>query len=817
MNQTVTYYGIRHHGPGCAHSLRKALLALTPDCVIIEGPAGAEPLLQHFNAEQMIPPVALLSYCVDEPQLSVFHPFAEFSPEWQAIRWACDANVPVRFMDLPTSTTLALIKEKQDALKAKQEQTHHAQENQQQKQKTQPAQPKQNDQTEQDPEPSNVSTVPHDPLDWLAQAAGYSDGESWWNHMVEERGDGADLFEAIAQAMAELRANTPPRPQAHEQRETLREAYMRMTIRQAQKEGFERIAVICGAWHVPALDQSLSTTTKIPEKALAAADKATLKGLPKIKTQITWVPWTYKHLSMKSGYGAGIAAPGWYEYLWNSSQNRDIYGQYRSVGWYVRIAHLLRERDLDCSSAHLIEAARLAETLAAMRERPAPSLTELNEAALSVICNGDETPMRFIERELMLGQAIGNVPTDVPTVPLQRNLLALQKSLRLKPEALEKELDLDLRKDTDLARSHLLHRLNLLNIDWGELSNVRQKGKGTFHELWRLSWKPQYEVDIIIASRYGHSVESAASNHAQEQAREAQKLPQLTQLIDKVLLANLPEAVKVVAHELQERSVGSADPLELLAALPSLANVYRYGNVRQTDVAQVAHLFDSMLLRAVISLPLAVSHINEEAAEQTRNTFIATEHALTLRAGEEQTQAWRQSLAHICIAETSAALLQGLSCRLLLDSNTYSIEQARQQLSLNLSNASDAMQAAQWLDGFLNRNAAVLLHNDVLWALIDEWLCQLNDAHFTTILPLVRRTFSEFEAADRRDLGQRVKQPVHMAMANQEIAAVSWRPERVKRALATVSQLIGVALSTNADTDGMAVVQGHQKSEGNQA
>ena len=27
-----------------------------------------------------------------------------------------------------------------------------------------------------------------DPLHWLARAAGYADGESWWNHMVEERG-----------------------------------------------------------------------------------------------------------------------------------------------------------------------------------------------------------------------------------------------------------------------------------------------------------------------------------------------------------------------------------------------------------------------------------------------------------------------------------------------------------------------------------------------------------------------------------------------------------------------------------------------------
>ena len=28
----------------------------------------------------------------------------------------------------------------------------------------------------------------------LGRAAGYGDGEAWWNHMVEERIDGLELF-----------------------------------------------------------------------------------------------------------------------------------------------------------------------------------------------------------------------------------------------------------------------------------------------------------------------------------------------------------------------------------------------------------------------------------------------------------------------------------------------------------------------------------------------------------------------------------------------------------------------------------------------
>ncbi|MGL4668169.1 MAG: DUF5682 family protein [Saezia sp.] len=769
-HSTVSYYGIRHHGPGCAASLRKALSALQPDCIVIEGPTGSEDLLQFLKSDSMRPPVALLTYSTEEPRLSVFHPFAVFSPEWQAIVYAQETNTPVRFMDLPPAISLALRKEQEAKVM-------------QEADKTTEATPEEADEpalTEKETTPpENIS---QDPLDWLAHAAGYSDGESWWNHMVEERGDGTDLFDAIAHAMTELRDNAPTRSAEYEAREAMREAHMRLEIKQAQKDGFKRIAVVCGAWHVPALKQDVKSNV----------DKETLKGLPKIKTQTTWVPWTYQHLSSPSGYAAGVTAPGWYEYLWQVNQNHEE----RAIGWFVRIARLLREHELDCSSAHLIESVRLADTLAAMRERPAPSLAELHEAALSVICNGNEAPMQLIERELMIGNALGSIPTDVPTVPLQQDLQTQQKSLRFKPEALRKDIDLDLRKENDLARSHLLHQLNLLGIEWGTLTHVGQKAKGTFHEYWSLAWQPAFEVDIIIASRYGYSVTTAATALCTEKAQAATRLAELTELMDKVLLANLPQAVRVVASELQERSVGSADPIDLLNALPALANVYRYGNVRQTDVALVAHLFDNMLQRAVIALPLAVSNINADAAESVRETLLATERAINLRSGEEQTQIWRQALQQIVATQSTSALLRGTSCRLLFDAGVYTLEQSETQLSLNLSSAAEPEQAAHWLDGFLNRNATILIHNDHLWVLIDDWLSNLSDEHFINTLPLVRRTFSQFEAADRRDLGlkaqQEKKQLSHVGTTIAAHAESSWDEKRVYPVRQTLSELLGI-------------------------
>src|SRR5688572_25261497 len=108
MAGKVHVFGIRHHGPGSARSLVAALEALDPDVVLIEGPPDAQEIVALAAREEMKPPVAILVYAADEPQRAVFYPFASYSPEWQAIRFALGRKREVRFIDLPQWHRLAL-------------------------------------------------------------------------------------------------------------------------------------------------------------------------------------------------------------------------------------------------------------------------------------------------------------------------------------------------------------------------------------------------------------------------------------------------------------------------------------------------------------------------------------------------------------------------------------------------------------------------------------------------------------------------------------------------------------------------------------
>ncbi len=783
-------FGIRHHGPGCARSLMRAFDELQPDCVLIEGPPEADELLAFVLDEAMTPPVALLGYCPDEPRLAVYHPFATFSPEWQALRWAASHGVPVRFIDLPLTHELGMEKAARDAREAKraaEEAAAAAAETGQADAGGEPEPVRAPDEPAGLAGPIDADLEHRDPLTWLARAAGYDDGESWWNHMVEERADGTELFDAISTAMKSLRAEIGDKHATPEaaHREALREAHMRQCIRAAQKVGHERIAVVTGAWHLPALRENVA----------AKADAALLKGLPKAKVHSTWVPWTYRHLTRASGYGAGIASPGWYEHLWKTHDAPSS----RAIGWLARVARLMRERELDCSSAHLIEAARLAQTLAALRERPAPGLPELDEASRTVLTLGDDTVLKFIRDALVVGDHLGGVPASVPTVPLQRDVDALQKRLRLKPEALQRTLDLDLRNDNDLARSHMLHRLAILDVPWGTVSRVGRSARGTFHEIWTLQWQPEFALRLIEASLWGQTVEQAATARAQARCAEAASLAELSGLVDQALLADLDLAVATATKALEDRAALTGDAGQLLATLPPLANVFRYGNVRQTDATLVAHVLDGLALRAAIGLPVACGGLDDSAAESLRALVLAAHAAIGLRDGADASAAWRRALALAAAQAGAHDLLKGVASRLLLDAGNWTTADAAHAMSLNLSAGAEPSHAAAWLEGFLNRNAVVLLHDATVWALLDEWLSGLTDDHFIRVLPLVRRTFSAFAATELRDLSVKAgkkpgtKHPAAASAAGDTGLFADWDAARAVLPLPMLRDLLGLS------------------------
>jgi hypothetical protein len=762
-------FGIRHHGPGCARALREALERLKPDIVLVEGPPDAHAVLPLMTNKKMKPPVALLLYVPDSPSQAVYYPFTNFSPEWQALTYAMKRGIPGRFIDLPQAIQLAR--------RAPDEGEEGAEAQPEAPADKATLAPAADATAEIAPEPTMAA--PHeDPLALLAEAAGYADHELWWERQIEQRTNATDLFDGILEAMAALRSDLTPK----DEEEAQREAHMRQGIRAAEREGFKNIAVVCGAWHSPAL----------AARDNAKADAELLAGLKRVKVEATWIPWTNSRLSYRTGYGAGVGSPGWYEHLWTARDRL-------AIRWMSRAARLLRDEGLDVSSASVIEAVRLTDALAAMRDLPMPGLEEMHEATLTVLCNGDEAPMRLIREKLEIGERLGEVPPETPAVPLQRDVEARQRRLRLKPTTEIEQLDLDLREDNARLRSRLLHGLRLLDIEWGKLHETNGKS-GTFHEYWTLQWQVEFAVSLIEANVWGNTVEEAATARTRTLADEAQDLPTLTALLERTQLAELPEAIEYVLARVQARAAVSADVRHLMEALPKLASVARYSDVRGTKAERVLPVIDGLFARVVVGLPPACASLDDEAAEGIVESMEHVQQSLDLLDRDDLLADWQGVLRELIARDGVHGLVRGYCCRLLLEKRALSEDELQRLAQLTLSTATPAPQAAAWVEGVLHGSGRLLLYEDGLWAALDGWLAELAPDPFTALLPLLRRAFSGFEAAERRTMGEKVKH-LHAAGAagqgrrtgGESDGVGALDTERANLVLPVLAQILGVS------------------------
>ncbi|GAB1641912.1 DUF5682 family protein [Krasilnikovia sp. MM14-A1259] len=713
-------YGIRHHGPGSARALLQELDRQRPEILLIEGPPEADELVQWAADEQLTPPVALLGYAVDDPRHAAFWPFAVFSPEWQALRWAVTHGVPVRFFDLPYAYRTAGT-------------------------------------------PRAGTARPADPIGALAAAAGYDDPERWWEDVVEHRGMPA--FAAIAEAMTALRESTPDDPE-----DLVREAYMRTVLREVRRTGQE-VAVVCGAWHVPALARA------VPVKD----DAALLKGHRRAKVAFTWVPWTYGRLATASGYGAGVRSPGWYHHLFSTVD--EVVPR-----WLVDAAGVLRAEGVPTSSAHVIEAARLAEALATLRGRPLAGLAEVTEAAEAVMCDGEPLRTELIGRRLIVGERLGGVPEAMPAVPLARDLAAQQRSVRLKPEALDRVLELDLRRDIDLRRSRLLHRLRRIGVPWGEPDAAR-RGMGTFREAWRLRWQPEFAVQLVEQSMYGTTVSAAATARVTEAAGAATSLAEVTALVEACLLADLTDAYPPVLVALDARAAADADVGHLMAAIPALARTLRYGDVRRTDVAGLAAVTTSLFDRVCAGLPAAAGAVADSAAKELRKQVDGVHSAVALLDDAALRDRWLATLSAVAARADLHGLLAGRVTRLLHDAGRLDDTEVRRRLRLPLTVGTPPAHGAAWVEGFLSGGGLLLVHDDALLSLLDAWLADIPAEAFDDVLPLLRRTFGGFAAGERRAIGERVADASSGRRTGGPAAALDH--DRAAAVLPTLSALLG--------------------------
>jgi hypothetical protein len=244
-------------------------------------------------------------------------------------------------------------------------------------------------------------------------------------------------------------------------------------------------------------------------------------------------------------------------------------------------------------------------------------------------------------------------------------------------------------------------------------------------------------------------------------------LVELTQAVERCLLADLPQALDELLATLADKAALDADVVHLMDALPALARAQRYGDVRHTDTGALRKVSEVLVVRICTGLRQAVANLDAANAATMRRRVDAVNTALGLLTGSshdpevpvqsaqpELRSRWLETLATMIDRADVHGLLLGRIVRLLFDAEQ--LGDIPRRLHRALSAGVPAADKAAWVDGFFADGALLLIHDAELRGLLDHWVCQLEDAEFVDMLPLLRRTFGTFAAAERQAIAQRI-------------------------------------------------------------
>ncbi|CAM4515771.1 DUF5682 family protein [Paenibacillus typhae] len=728
----VRIFGVRHLSPGGARHLLDFLDEHKPTAVLIEGPSDATDEIRHLTEGATRPPVAILAFTDQVPVRTVLWPFAIYSPEYQAMKWARKHKAEAAFIDLPSSVTLGL----QGAMN-----------------RSRAAGPEAVPSVDQAGEPEATEVQDEDSVySRIAQLAGEYDYDMYWERNYEHN-DSSGAYQAAIHAfsahMRELGEEKELREQPSEYAyNALREAYMRRQIQQTVAAGHkpDKIAVICGAYHASALAAALPPMS---DEELAA--------LPSRSTKLTLMPYSYYKLSTMSGYGAGNAAPHYFEMMWDAmaaGKPEELPHRYLSaVAGHVRSGGTYR------STAEVIEAVRLAESLAALHGGSRPALRDLRDAAQTLLGHGDLGAIAEPLARVDVGTAIGYLPEGVSQTPIQDDLNRLLKQYKLEKykSAVASDLQLDLRENRrvsseqaaflDLNRSVLFHRLSLLGISFAR-NRPSGQDSATWAEHWVIQWSPEVEIQVVESTLLGETVEVAAAYVLREKLQECRSIAEASMLIRIACQCAMTAQMEEGTRVLQNLAALSRDVAGMAAAARELSTILSFGDIRKVDTAPLLPLLEELFNRGCLFL-LDASGCNDEAAGAMLTAMnelngISLEHGDKLNDGQ-----WLQELHKLAERDDRNPRLSGYACAILLERGSVSAGELAAEVSRRLSPGIPADLGAGWFEGLSMRGHYGLLSRMSLWEQLNDYINALDDDQFKRALVFLRRAFSTFSPREK--------------------------------------------------------------------
>ena len=709
-------FGVRHFSPAGAYYVRKYLDEVQPKVVLIEAPSDFTNLIDKITAKEVVPPIAIMAYTLEAPIQTIIYPFAEFSPEYQAILWAKENKVECRFCDLPSSIFLGI-------------------ENAKEKNKEQG---------------ESLNSFIHRKIDEYSDEA---DSEVFWERVMEQASDYNAYYSGARDYGKNLRELTLSNTLS-DIKNIIREAYMSKVVSDVCNEGYkiDEIAMVVGAFHVEGIESGNFILT---EKEV--------KQLPKLEAKKTLMPYSYYKLSTYSNYGAGNKAPGYYEFLWKGFNKDDVF--YATFIYLSKIAEYQRKTGNMVSSAQIIEAVQLAVSLANIHDSKIPTLKDIQDAAITCMAQGSYAELVMAMANVEVGKKIGKIPQEAIQTSIQSDFYNLLRELKLeKYQTLTAtELRLDLRENIrvkseklaflDLERSYFFHRLRVLKISFVNFLDKVQDNK-TWAEDWVLQWTPEAEIEIVEAILKGDTIEFATAFELNQRIENSNSISQIAEIVKDAFYCGLPKSLEQAFQALQSCMADDIPINEISKTSTTLSIMLRYGDIRKLDRDVLIPILEQLFLRACLILPNE-AFCDANAAIELAEAIIGL-HNVVENHDFLDRERWYALLTEVAKRDNLNTKISGLAMAILLETGKISNDELGLEVERRLSKAIPADLGASWFEGLSMKNHYTLIARLGLWEKLQDYISALDEDEFKRALVFLRRAFANFTSNEKHDIAENI-------------------------------------------------------------
>ncbi|QDS99210.1 DUF5682 family protein [Adhaeretor mobilis] len=745
----VPTFGVRHLSPMGAWQLRRFLDEVQPRVVLVEGLEDATYLISDIVRKGTQPPIAILAYTQEVPVRTLVYPLAKYSPEYQAIAWSKENKARVEFFDLPSDKFLALQANEEERRLAELQAEIAAEEEEGERRPDEPPVEDANGETLGDNSAPEASWAMYARM---AELVGEHDYESYWERNFEHNGAADAYRQSSFEFGRGLRECDSREPFFHAEN-LVREAYMRRRIQHVLASGCpaEKVVAIVGAFHAPVLNDG--------EPAMTDSE---LESLSSLASKLTLMPYSYFKLSSQSGYGAGNRAPAYFELLWEAIEADEL--SQLPARYLSLVTRHLRKAGTSRSTAEVIEGVRLAKTLSALKEGLAPTLRDLQDAAITLIGHGERSVVQESLARVEVGTAIGRLPKGVSQTSIQEDFDRELERLKLTKyrEGVKQELALDLRENRrakteaaaflDLSRSSFLNRLSLLEVSFAAPQPDKQEST-TWRERWHLHWTPGAEIGLVEAVLLGETVELAAAFKFKTELEKCTTIGAAGSMVRLACECGMMRAMDQARGVLQRLSADTSAFPSIAQAAQELSVVVRYGDVRQFDPKPLVPLIEALFVQGTLGL-FHATNCGNDAAKPIASGMDALNKVALEYHDQVDEPAWIAQLHNLSDADDHNPLLSGYACAILLERNEITNEQLGREVSRRLSPGIEADLGAGWFEGLSGRNRYALLARQVLWEQLADYVKSLDDEQFSRALVFLRRAFGSFSPQEKRSISE---------------------------------------------------------------